>query len=247
MALIKQANLSELAREAIVLDLGDLQRQGQRIMADARAQAARLVAEGQAERQRLLQGAAEEGRAAGLERGLAEGRAQGEKQGREAALTDQRDQIARIAVSWTTALDTFLEHRRRMLAEAQRDVIKLACAIGGRVTKRTIELDPAVVNDQLAAVLSLVMRPTRLVLGINPEDRALVETALPSLLQKFESVEHAQVVDDPSLARGSCVARIAQSGAGEIDASIGTQLDRIVESLLPGSKGDGPAKAEVAR
>jgi flagellar biosynthesis/type III secretory pathway protein FliH len=172
------------------------------------------------------------------------------------ALAEFRARLETLERVWGEALKAFLDQRDELLSMAERDVVRLACAIAERVTKRSIALDAGVVRDQLRAVLATVVRPTELVISIHPSDRAMVEASLPMLLVQFPSTRHAEVVDDPVLEPGSIVARTragegidsggtpgASTGlssglGGEIDASIQTQLDRIVEALLPGvSKG----------
>ncbi|MBX3406340.1 MAG: hypothetical protein KF869_06210 [Phycisphaeraceae bacterium] len=241
MALIKHANAAQIAREAIVLDLGDLTRQGQALIESARARADQILAEARIERDRLIAGAAEKGRAEGLAKGLDEGRAKGRDEGRAAALAEHRDDLARLAASWQGALDEFAAQRQMLLNHAHTDILKLAAMIAERVVKRAIELDAGVVADQVRAVLASVTRPTELLLRVHPEDLETAQAAMPELLSAFELVRGAEVIGDPSLSRGSCVAS-ARSGAGgigggEVDASIGTQLDRIIEALLPGGGG----------
>ena len=240
MALVRQANARELTREAIVLDLGDLRRHGEQIVAAARAEADTIVREARAERERLLQGADKLGHEQGHARGLAEGKAQGlqmgQQQGEQAALAAQSEAIARLNTGWTAALEKFDASRDRMLAEGQRDVVKLACMIAQRVVKRAIELDTSIVSNQVGEVLSMVLRPTRLRLSVHPLDKPTVELALPALSARFEGARNLELVGDEGIPRGSCVAQLAESGA-TIDASIGTQLDRIAEALLPGTPG----------
>jgi hypothetical protein len=77
MALIKHSNSRDIARDAVVLDLGDLQRQAALITRAAHDQAAAVLAEARAERERIVAGAAEAGRAAGFEEGWSRGGAQG--------------------------------------------------------------------------------------------------------------------------------------------------------------------------
>src|SRR5690606_929417 len=106
MALIRKSVAETLSREAIVLDLGDLVRQGEQIKARARAEADRILAEAQAERQRLIADAAEVGRQEGFARGVEEGRKQGEAAGRDAALGEWREKLIALESGWTQALSS---------------------------------------------------------------------------------------------------------------------------------------------
>lgn len=247
MALIKQTTSTVYARDAVVLNLGDLQRQGEQIVEQARRRADAIVKEAQAERERLLAGASELGRQEGHAKGYAEGLEQGKTAGQAQTMAEVRPRLEALQAAWAGALDAFLADRARMLHEAETDVLRLAVAIAERVTKRVVLLNPAVVVDQLRAALGLIVRPTALDLAISPDDRALAAQALPDLLKRFPSVLHAELLDDPTLPRGSCVVRTrggrpdaaeaateTGGGGGEIDASIGTQMERIALALLPG-------------
>jgi flagellar biosynthesis/type III secretory pathway protein FliH len=114
------------------------------------------------------------------------------------------------------------------------------------VVKRKVDLDEGIVADQLESVLGIIARPTELVVSIHPADRTVAERAVPGLAGRSSLVRHVEFVEDAALERGSCVARTRGSvpgdggagGGGEIDASITTQVQRVIEALLPG----GPAK-----
>jgi flagellar assembly protein FliH len=249
MALIRNSIAATLARDAIVLDLGDLREQADQILRAARMQADRIVTEAQAERERILAGAVEQGRADGMAKGVEAGRAAGQSEGMAQALTEHRQRLTQIEGAWTTALSEFCQRREELAQIAMRDVVRLGISIGERVTKRVIKLEPQVVADQLAAVLAVVARPTELVLRINPTDRLVVEQAMPGLVAAMPAVRHVEIAEDDSIEIGGCVVRTraeiesGDAGGGEIDARVGTQLDRLVETLLPGAAPDKDVRA----
>lgn len=216
-----------------MLDLGDLSRQGEQIRARARAEADRIVAEAKAERERLIAGAAEEGRKAGTAQGLEEGRKQGAEEGRKAAIAERKDALARLEAGWTAALAAFEGERDRMLLEARQDVLRLAATVAELVTKRALALEPSRVIDQLAAVLAVLAKPTRLTVSVHPDDQSLVRDALPALCEKYGAATHVEIGAGAALSRGSCVAKTGTGGV--LDASVRTQLERITELLLPDS------------
>lgn len=248
MGLIRNAAAATLAREAIVLDLGDLQRQGELLKRRASEEAERILAAARRERDRLVAGAADEGRAAGAAEGMAQGLAEGREQGRAEAIEERRAELDALIGGWTAALAEFNARRERLLSEARVDVLKLALQVAERITRRAIQQNPAIVQDQVRAVLAAVARPTRLTLCVHPDDAPIAGEILPEVHAAMG--EHAELVVDAALERGSCVAR-TEEGA-KIDASIETQLRRIVEALLPGrpdvlegAAGDvGPAPGE---
>jgi flagellar assembly protein FliH len=231
VAMIRRADQSTVAREAVALNLGDLFRQGEAIKQAARDQAEAMLAAARAERDRISASASAEAGAQGLARGLEEGRAKGLEEGLARATAEHRAALESLEKAWSQCLESFESHRDRLLIEARQDVLRLALLIAGRVTHRVVRAEEGVVADQMAAVLAQVLRPTRLVVSVHPDDLPSAETALPLLLKRFRNASSAELTTDPVLAPGSCVAR-AEGGAS-IDASIETQLERIAEALIP--------------
>ena len=259
MAVIKDAQARDMARQAVVLDLGDLSRQASTILDQARREAEKIVRDARAERERIVAGAAEQGRAQGHAEGLARGTQEGQEKGKAAAVAEYRKRLDDLAAQWTGAVERFDAAREELLTRVQRDVLELALLIAAKVTKRVIETDPGVVVEQARSVLELVAQPTAMVLAICPEDREVLERSLPALVARLPQLRHVELQEDPSVTRGSVLARsrgagepaaaggggsgrgrgsggggVGGGGGGEIDATIETQLSRIVEALIPG-------------
>ena len=230
MALIRKSDVQTAARDAIVLNLGDVVREGQGVVDAAREQAARIITQAKMEREAIIAGAREEGYAAGLAQGLEKGRAEGTAQGKAQAHAEWNERLAALQSAWGAALEGFVRERENLLAAARVDVLRLALNIAQRVTRRQIAGDNTVVLDQVTRVLEMLSRPTRLKIRVHPEDEAACRDALPGLMQRYAAAEQVEVVSDATLARGSCV---AAGASGEIDASITTMLDRIAKGILP--------------
>lgn len=231
MGMIKRADIEGYTRDAYVMDLSDLEKRGNALIDAANTKATQIISDAQRERELLVNKAQEQGHAEGYEAGHREGYEQGLEQGVTQTRAEQSQLLEQLAAMWTEQLGYFEQRRDAMLEAARVQVVELAAAIAQRVVRRVIELDPSVVCDQLESVLSSVTENTRLIIRVHPDDAERVREELPKLVDRFASCEHAQVVTDPSLQSGSCVASTA--GGGVIDSSIATQLDRIVSSLLP--------------
>ncbi len=229
MALIKNRDAGGLVMRGFE-DLGQLRSQADQIIASARVEADRVLEAARAEAKTLIGEATPRGFAEGQERGLAEGRAEGEQLGREGIIRQYTTQLEAMSASWAAALAELESGREEMLHCAREDIVRLALTIGERIVRRVIELDPAVVKDQVADVLALVNRPSGITLSINPDDRKLVESVLPTLCEKLGRSDHVDLRDDPEVERGGC---ILTAGKGRIDATVSTQIDRITAALLP--------------
>ncbi len=229
MAVIKNGNgATTMLHEAVVLDLGDLRMQAQAIIAQARAEADRIRAAAKEEVREIVRTAVDRGHAEGLRKGLSEGTAGGRDEGRTQALAEHRDALAGITSAFTKLLADREEMRALLLQDTRQEVLAFAIALAEKIVRRRIESDPATVLEEVGAALALVTRSARLAISIHPEDRAIVEQALPSLVAQHHAGE-VRLIERPDLARGGCVLSTA---AGQIDASIECQLRRIAEMLL---------------
>lgn len=230
MALIKSANSSRLVKDAVVLDMGALDRQADRILIAAGAQADQILAEARAEARRLTDGADARGHAEGHERGLAEGRQAGRTEGHAEAIEQTSAEIQQLTESWRVALETWERNREAMQQEACEDVLRFAFMLAERIVHRVIQHDPAIVKDQLRTALTQVGRPTEVTIVVHPDDRPTVQEVLPELSGRLTDCKHVELRDDATLDRGGC--RVKTRG-GAVDASIRTQLNRIADALLP--------------
>lgn len=230
MPMIRKEQATAYSRDAIVLDLGDLQKQGDLIIEAAKRKADEIVESAKRQRDRLLEGAAEHGKAQGFEQGKALGLEEGRAEGKAEALAESAPELTALSDRWTEAIDRFETERLLLLNQAMDSVLEFATEFAQRVTKRSITLDPEAACAQLEAALKMLLHPSRIVIVVHPDDRELVDEAMPMILLKFDEIEHAELLTDELLTPGSCVIR---SGAEEVDADIQKQIDRLVDAVLP--------------
>lgn len=234
MALIRSKQAAALVREAVVLDLGDLARQGEAIKKRAEAQADQILQKAREEARQLSQTASKQGHEQGHKAGLAQGHKEGLEAGRQEAFAKHAAALDALQKQWLEALNGFVEARQSLLAEARLDVLRLALAIAERVVFRTVEIDPTVIEDQMAEALGMLAKRSAVTIRVNPAELEQARTTLPELVSRMHQCEDASVLADESLTPGGCV---LQAGMTTIDASIETQLDRIVATLLPDDPG----------
>jgi len=240
MALISQADSETLVREAVVLDLGDLRAQAGRILEQARQEAAAIIEEARRERDRLIEGASEKGRSEGHAAGHAEGRDAGIEEGRVKALEKWDERLSHVCAALQEGLDAFRESRDRMLEEGRDDVLTFAITVAEQVARRAIDLDRGAAVGQCESALSIVLRPSALVIAAHPDDLALIEEAAPSLLARFADAPDIRFIADDSLSHGSALVR---TDRGVVEADVDAQIARIVECVRPATTPeatDGP-------
>lgn len=232
MPVVKHQQAAPMIREAIVLDLGDIGRQASRMRVAAEAQASRIIEESQREAKALISAASERGYSDGLAQGVQKGIEEGRKKGHAEALAASAEKLAKLQQAWSDVASQWESQRKDMAREANEAVLHFALTLAERVVHRVLEVDRSVIVDQVANALSHVMRPLDPTVKINPADRAMVDEAMPQLMREFTQFQHVHLVEDDGITPGGCVVATAQ---GLIDAQIETQLERIVEMMLPGT------------
>ncbi|MDH3584965.1 MAG: FliH/SctL family protein [Phycisphaerae bacterium] len=230
MALLtgNQARVAE--GRAVVLELGDLRREADRIIADARHEAEAIGRHARAEADRLRSEAEQRGREAGVETGHREGLAAGREEGLNQARAEAGESLARLEEAWTTALSGWEQQRQSLMLDAEETLLALAVQMATKLVHRVIEVDPATAAAQVSSAIADVMRPGDLVIHVHADDRPVVEDALPGILAKLGRCGHARLVEDPGIESGGC--RV-ECGHGTVDATIETQLRRLAEVLVP--------------
>lgn len=238
MAMIRGEQAGSLGGDAVLLHLGDLAKAGESLKREAEAEVARARATASAERERIMAGAAEAGHAEGFAKGHAEGVQQGRGEGVAAARAERAEQLDALESAWTAALAQLEQDRRAMLVEARQDIVRLAALIAERVTRRVVEFSDEGIEPMLEAVLEPIAAATAIRVVVHPDDLVLAREALPGVVRRFGTPGDVSIEADASAPRGTCIARLA--GGGTVDASIDTQLDRLVRAM----SGDDPASPQ---
>ncbi len=233
MALIKGKNAAGLVQDAIVLDFGDLRRQADRLKHTARTSAEKIIQEAESHADDLRESARKLGHEEGYASGRREGLESGRKDGRAEAMAAWEPRFKALEAAWVAAAMQWDAERRQMLLEARQSLLKLAIRMAEKIVHKAPTVDPSIVVQQVAQAISHVAGPCDVTIRIHPDDRPLVQECLPQLLSQFAQIEHAKLADDAAIAPGGCVVTY---GKGRIDATLQTQLDRLIDALFAGGR-----------
>jgi flagellar assembly protein FliH len=174
----------------------------------ARRQGAELIAVAREQAEAIALNAREQGFAAGY----AEGIAQAEKAA--ADLVQHADRTAREVV----------EYRAQAIADSERELVELALGIAEKVLQRAFETEPDRVVDVLRGALRKTFTRDGLTVVCNPADLQRLQAAGPDLAGSLGGLKDLQFITDRRVAPGGVVVR---TPAGDIDATIESQLDRL--------------------
>ncbi len=230
MPLIKSNKASAVTSGAIVIDFEDLGRQATRILDDARARASQMIAEATKNAAVIQSQAAVDGQRQGKEEGLKQGIAEGKMQGQADAQESHHEAISELTKQWQSQLAAFGERREQLLESCRTEVIQLSLAIARRVIYRVVHDDPQVVADQLADALAMVSQTSEVEVVIHPNQEVLVREVLPDICATLQQVDAVSLTLDSTLTPGGCLVR---TRGGAVDATIETQIDRIIDELMP--------------
>ncbi len=231
MSLIKRADSNFHANNAIVLNLGNLEAEGDAVIKRAREYAIEITEKALRDQEILLDEKEELAKKKGTQDGWNAGYQKGYSQGLKEAIEKLTSDAEDLIQGWGSVLKEFETNRSELLEDAREDILILACEIAKRVTGRYIELHPEVVKIQLEEILAVAMQPTKLRITVNREDLQFLSEVLPDLQHLLNSSTEVEIETDPLLPRGSCVGHTERQGI--IDSSIDTKLARIVQTLLP--------------
>lgn len=241
MPVLKGQLASTAMKDAIVLDLGDVSRQARRILDAAQAKADQIIAIAEREATRQSDDGFAQGKQKGHEEGVKIGLEEGRKQGRDDALKQTKKQLEELTHAWLSNAKQLETERAEMQRQAHQAVLDLALRIAELVVGRVVEADRNVIVDQFARAVAHLLRPVEATVRICAEDRQVLQEALPGLMAEAACLKHVHLVDDPGVERGGCVLTYGQ---GKIDATIDTQLRRLVEMLVPDNSSAASSEAE---
>jgi flagellar assembly protein FliH len=210
--------------------MADVEAAARSILLRARRQAEELIATAQREADELKEAGRAEGLREGLQKGNADGMKQGSEAGRREAFDKHHKEFA-AAVAALKAAAIEIEARRFDLeADGLREVVQLAAAIARKVTKRQGMIDEQVLADNLTEAMKLAVGAADVRVAIHPSQRATLTQVLPQLRTDWPALKHIELVDDAGISPGGC--RVFTRG-GVVDADLDTQLNRVINDLLP--------------
>jgi flagellar assembly protein FliH len=145
---------------------------------------------------------------------------EGESAGRSHAAAEVQPVLERLARS----IDELAGLRPRLRKEAEADIVKLAMAIARRILRRELAVDPDALTGLLLAALAKLQAIEISRVRTHPAHARLIADYLRQSLP----ASTVEVVADSAREPG-CV--IFETGRGNLDASVETQLQEIERGL----------------
>ncbi|HWE09051.1 MAG TPA: FliH/SctL family protein [Solirubrobacteraceae bacterium] len=171
---------------------------------------------------------------ADAERIRQQARAAGEAEGRAAAIAAVRSEVQPALQALSGAVAELEAVRAQLISELESDAVALALRVAEHVVAAAIAVEPERIVDIAGLALRRIAERRHVTLVVNPADLELLSESMSGLKSELGGIEHCNVQSDRRVARGGVVAR---TDAGEIDASIETQLTRVREIVAAELRG----------
>jgi flagellar assembly protein FliH len=163
----------------------------------------------------------------------AEAEHRGYEAGLERGLADARARTEQALEAFAAAERSMAEMYDRYAAEAEAAAVDLAFQIGEKVIAATVSSDREAVLGVVSGALLRTTDRDHLVLEVNPGDFELVRDSASELAARLGGINRMEVISERRVEPGGCVVR---TEAGEIDARVSSQLER-VRQLLAEARG----------
>ncbi len=185
--------------------LDEAARNAEELLADAHQRARALVEDAAARADAIAQDA----RAKGHAEGFGTGRAQAER--------EMDDMLATMR----ELLEMARLERRKLLEDAEPEVVRLALGIAERVLHQQVALDRGVVVQMAKTAIARLIERDSVTVRVSPADLERMREHREDLVA-IGDIRNLRVVEDQRVGRGGVV---VETEAGTIDARIATQLD----------------------
>jgi flagellar assembly protein FliH len=200
-----RADVDAIRTKADLL-LDDAARNAEALLVDAHDRARALIEDAAARADAIAQ----EARTAGHAKGFAAGR------------EDADREMNVMLETMRGLLDMAHVERRKLIEDAEPELVRLALGIAERVLHQQVALDRGVVVEMAkTAILRLIERDS-VTVRVNPADLERVREHREELVA-LGDIRNLRIVEDQRIDRGGVV---VDTDAGTIDARIRTQLDQ---------------------
>ncbi len=172
------------------------------------------------------------------ERARREGEAAGRTEGLAAASAESAGAVAALG----SAIRALAELREELIAAVERQAAELALRLAEQIVAAAIAVEPERVVDVTRSALRRLTDRHQVTVLVNPSDLELLSAAAEPLGQELGGIDHFAVQADRRIARGGAMVR---TDYGELDMSVGAQLQTARELIETALRGDDPDAGEL--
>ena len=153
-----------------------------------------------------------------------EARAAGVREGEAAARSQAAAELRPVIDRLSRSLEELAELRPQLRKDAEGDMVRLSLAIARRVLRRELAIDPNALHGLVLAALEKLQGQEVGRVRVHPS----LADSVTACLRESPSGRNIQVTPDPSREPGAV---IFETGRGNLDASVDSQLQEIERGL----------------
>jgi flagellar assembly protein FliH len=221
MSTVIKSGTTTHAVQRVAFNLEDLSQQAERYLDQVRMKAAQIVVEAQKQADTLRRKAEEEGQQAALK---AVERVLDEKVGKK---------LDSLLPALSQTIRNLADARQSWLSHWEKSVVRLACAIAEKITRRELSQHPEIALELAREALEMAAGSPHVEIRLHPTDRQSLAGQVDRLVQEFVGTATAEIIPDADIELGSC--RV-DTRHGTIDQQFSAQLARIEAELTGGNE-----------
>jgi flagellar assembly protein FliH len=158
------------------------------------------------------------------EQRVAEARAAGHREGEAAGRSRAAAELQPVMERLGRSIEEIAQFRPRLRRETEADMIRLSLAIGRRILRRELSVDPEAMHGLVLGAFEKLQSQEIHRVRVHPSQVAPVDACL----RQVAPATKVEVVGDPSREPGSV---LFETTRGNLDASVDCQLQEIERGL----------------
>ena len=158
-----------------------------------------------------------------------EGYQEGLKKGHQEAYQKLREESAERLGKFDGFLNSCENAKKEIFKENENFLIAMVFEIAKMIVLKEVKADKDYILRLAANILEHMGVKENITIKINPEDKDIVTTLNQRLNEAFGKLENLKIEESETVKGGGC---IVETQWNAVDASIGTQLKSIAETLL---------------
>ena len=148
--------------------------------------------------------------------------------GKKAGRLESEKQLHSTTQSLASALEQISRMRESLLLKSREDMLRLIMGVARQVIRAEVRESEQIILDTVTRALAAAVSSDEYYIRVNPEDMDTVTENEPLFFASMKGLRNIHFIADDAIERGGC---IAESTAGDVDATIESQLIEIYDHL----------------
>jgi len=196
------------------------QSEAEKFLERAQAQAEMIINTARMEVRDLYEKAEKEG----YQAGMAQATAEAQQHSQQIA-----GQLQQLVERLESGIKQAQQDRIDLIDSVEPAVLKLVTDSVEKIVRHEIKTDPRIVLRNIKACLRRIKDVNEVTVRVSPAELAFVKSQREELISCSECIHSAAIVDDRRVGSGGC---IVESTSGDFDATVDTQLERIMNKIM---------------